>query len=372
MSDNGLNMSRRIRRTPFTSKVEQHGVRGFSVVNHMLLPKAFNKTVEEDYWHLREHVQIWDVSVQRQVQISGKDSKKLIQLITPRNISTCEIGKCMYLPITDQYAGMINDPVLLMLDENKFWLSIADSDVLLYCKGIAIGKNLDVRIYEPDVSPLAIQGPKSFELMAEVFGDKILNLKFYQFSSFDFLGTKQIVARSGYSKQGGFEIYLSNSELGNELWDAIWDKGQKYNLSPGCPNLIERIEGGLLSYGNEFTIDDNPLECGLENYCSLNEKTGYIAFDILREIQQNGIKKKICGIKFDGPPTPSCTIPYPVLSETGRRIGQITSGIYSPRFKLNIGLSMIERNYWNIGNTVLVETNDTIQRKGEIVSLPMI
>ena len=273
MSDNGLNMSRRIRRTPFTSKVEQHGVRGFSVVNHMLLPKTFNKTVEEDYWHLREHVQIWDVSVQRQVQISGKDSKKLIQLITPRNISTCEIGKCMYLPITDQYAGMINDPVLLMLDENKFLAFYSDSDVLLYCKGLAIGKNLDVRIYEPDVSPLAIQGPKSFELMAEVFGDKILNLKFYQFSSFDFRGTKQIVARSGYSKQGGFEIYLSNSELGNELWDAIWDKGQKYDLSPGCPNLIERIEGGLLSYGNEFTIDDNPLECGLENYCSLNEKT---------------------------------------------------------------------------------------------------
>ncbi len=365
-------MSRRIRRTPFTNKVEQHGVRGFSVVNHMLLPKAFSNTVEEDYWHLRKHVQIWDVSVQRQVQITGRDSKKLIQLITPRDISNCKIGRCMYLPITDQFAGMINDPVLLMFNDHKFWLSIADSDVLLYCKGIAIGRNLDVEIIEPDISPLAIQGPKSFPLMAEVFGKKILNLKFYQFSTFEFLGTKQIIARSGYSKQGGFEIYLSNSELGERLWDEIWKYGKKHNISPGCPNLIERIEGGLLSYGNEFTINENPLECGLERYCSLDTKIDYIAMKTLKKIHFEGIKKKIRGIKFDGNPCPPCSIPFSVLSEKGKIIGQITSGIYSPRLNLNVGICMIDRSFWEIGTQVKVKTPDDKIRNGKIASLPML
>lgn len=242
MSD-GLNMSRRIRRTPYTDSVEKLGVRGFSVVNHMLLPKAFQPTVEEDYWHLRRHVQIWDVSCQRQVEISGIDASKLVQLMTPRDISKCDIGQCMYVPIIDSDAGLINDPVLLKLAENHFWLSIADSDVLLYAKGLAIGKGFDVSVKEPEVFPLAVQGPKAEKLLVQIFGSDVSKIGFFRFGWINFCGTKQLIARSGYSRQGGFEIYLKGAHLGKKLWNTIWEAGKNSNILPGCPNLIERIEG---------------------------------------------------------------------------------------------------------------------------------
>ena len=364
-----LNMSRRIRRTPYTKRVEECGVTDFTVVNHMLLPKGFQKSVEDDYWHLNEYVQLWDVSCQRQVQISGPDASLLVQKMTPRSLKNMETGKCFYIPMIDENAGMINDPVLLKLDDDMFWISIADSDILLWAKGIAVGLNLNVNIKEPDVYPLAVQGPKAEDLMASIFGEDIRKLKFFNFKVFDFLGTKQIIARSGYSKQDGFEIYLKGFGLGKKLWETIWEAGKDFNISPGCPNLIDRIEGGLLSYGNEFTLENNPIECGFDNYCN-NLSHDFIGKNALKKILKNGIEKKIKGITFDGSPTPPCTIPFPVYSKNRFQIGNITSGIYSPFLKTNIGLSMVDRDYWNDGQDVIVLTPDNIERKGKVCSLP--
>ena len=372
-----LSMSRRIRRTPFTNKVEECGVSDFTVVNHMLLPKGFKNSIEEDYWHLSQHVQIWDVSCQRQVQISGPDAKKLVQLMTPRSLKNMETGKCFYIPIIDENAGMINDPVLLKLDDDMFWISIADSDILLWAKGLALGSNLNVNIIEPDVYPLAVQGPKSEALMTTVFGEEIKKIKFFNFKIFDFLGTKQVIARSGYSKQDGFEIYFKGFEnhfertkLAEQLWDTIWKAGQKYNILPGCPNLIDRIEAGLMSYGNDFTIENNPLECNLDKYCNENESHNFVGKDALRKIHAKGIKQKIRGIIFDGDPCAPTGKPLPIYSENNEKIGQIASGIYSPRIKKNIGLSMILKDYWEIGQKVLVESLDGKKRKGIITALP--
>ena len=371
MSTSGLNMSRRIRRTPFTDKVEECGVRGFTVVNHMLLPKAFKPSVEEDYWHLRSHVQLWDVSCQRQVQIYGPDAEYLVQKMTPRFIGNMKVGQCLYIPLIDENAGMINDPVLLKIEKDKFWISIADSDILLWAKGLAIGFDLDLKIHEPPVYPLAVQGPKAEDLMTSVFGDKIRSIKFFHFDTFDFLGTKQIIARSGYSKQGGFEIYFSGFEKGSSLWDLLWQAGRNFNLTAGCPNLIERIEGGLLSYGNEFTRDNNPIECNLEMFCSNEGTHDFIGKKALEIIKLEGVQKKIRGVFFDGGPCPPCSKPFPVFSEN-IKIGEITSGIYSPRFKKNVGLSMILKKFWNIGEEISVMTPDDKKRKGVISSLPFL
>ena len=369
MNSTGLNMSRRIRRTPFTNKVEEFGVTGFTVVNHMLLPKAFKKTVEEDYWHLKSNVQLWDVSCQRQVQIEGSDAETLVQKMTPRLITNMKVGQCLYVPLIDENAGMINDPVLLKLDEHKFWLSIADSDILLWAKGIALGSNLNVKINEPDIYPLAIQGPKAEDLLVTIFGEKIREIKFYNFGLFDFKGTQQVIARAGYSKQGGFEIFFNGYKLGESLWDTIWKAGEKFNISPGCPNLIERIEGGLMSYGNDFTNNNNPLECNLEKFCTEDNSHDFIGKNALNKIRKEGIKQKIRGIIFDGDPCPTCAKPFPVFKDK-TQIGQITSGIYSPRLKKNIGLSMILKDYWNIGEEVKVLTSDNMLRTGFITSLP--
>ena len=372
-----LNMSRRIRRTPYTNRVEEHGVSDFTVVNHMLLPKGFKNSIEEDYWHLSKEVQVWDVSCQRQVQISGPDAAILVQKLTPRSIQNMEIGKCFYIPMLNENAGMINDPVLLKLDDDMFWISIADSDILLWAKGYALGLNLNVNIEEPDVYPLAIQGPKSEELLISIFGEEIKKIKFFNFRVLDFEGTKQIIARSGYSKQDGFEIYFKthekyfdNVEMGEKLWDTIWEAGKKFNISPGCPNLIDRIEGGLMSYGNDFTRENNPLECNLEKYCKDDVSHDFIGKKALTKIHNDGVKQKIRGITFDGNPCLGIGHPLKVLSKDNKIIGQITSGIYSPRIKKNVGLSMILKDYWEIGENVFIQNLDGSKRNGSITSLP--
>ena len=373
MSTGGLLMSRRIRRTPYTDRVEASGVSGFTVVNHMLLPKAYRHTVEQDYWHLRKYVQLWDVSCQRQVRIRGRDAARLVQWMTPRDISRAKVGQCLYAPLVDDDGGLINDPVMLMLAPDHYWLSIADSDVLLWAKGLATGAGMDVRIDEPDVFPLAIQGPKAEDLLADLFGEHIRRIGFFRFDWIEFEDTRQLIARSGYSRQGGFEIYLEHGVLGGHLWDTLIQAGKNYNIRPGCPNLIERIEGGLLSYGNEMTRQNNPLECDLAAFCQLDADNEFLGKSALREIAEHGIRKQIRGISFDGEKCPVCSVPWPVyVEQSGKtlQIGQITSAIYSPRLKKNVGQSMIPREYWDEGQAVLVECPDGHLRQGQVVVMP--
>ena len=365
-----LAASCRIRSTPYTKCVEALGVSGYSVVNHTILPKGFKRSVEEDYWHLKEHVQIWDVACQRQVELKGKDAAHLAQLMTPRDLSDAQIGQCLYAPMIDEKAGMLNDPVILKLAADHFWFSIADSDVLLWAKGLAVGMNLEVSIEEPDVSPLAIQGPKADDVMEVVFGTVVRNIGFFRFNTLDFNGHPLIIARSGYSKQGGFEIYLDDSSLGEELWNTLWQAGQKFNISPGSPNLIERVEGGLLSYGNEFNRSNNPLECGFEQYCKLDGSIDYIGLSALQQIHRNGPQRQVRGIIFDGDACPACRNPWPVLVDD-IKVGQITTAIWSPRFKANVALGMIDNPFWQAGQHVAVHDQDDRQRRGVITNLPM-
>ena len=372
MSTSGLNMSRRIRRTPYTDRVEANGVTGFSVVNHMLLPKAFGRSVEDDFVHLRTHVQIWDVSCQRQVEIAGPDAARLVQWMTPRDISRAAIGQCLYVPLIDEHAGMINDPVLLKLADDRFWLSIADSDVLLWAKGLAIGRGLDVSVEEPDVSPLAVQGPKAEDLMASVFGDAVREIRYFRFGIFDFRGTRQVIARTGYSRPGGYEIFLRDGSLGAALWDTIWEAGKPLEIAPGCPNVPDRIEAGLLSYGNEMTRANNPLECGMGKFCKTDGEIEHVGRDARARIARAGVERQIRGIVFDGGRCPPCGKPWPVVAggPDGPQIGQVTSAGWSPRLHRNVGLSMVAREFWNPGQPVTVFSVDGAARAGVVSSLP--
>ena len=360
MSGSLLFPSRRLRATPFTSRVSALGVTGYTVYNHMLLATVF-ESLQEDYKHLKENVQIWDVSVERQVQLLGPDAHKLACMISARDLTNAKVGRCYYAPICDQNGAIINDPIALRLAENKYWFSISDSDLLLWVQGIAIGLGLNVDICEPDVSPLAIQGPFADDLMADVFGEEIREVKFFHFKAFSFRGHMLNIARSGWSKQGGFEIYLDDTNLGEELWDAIWAKGKKYNIRAGCPNLIERVEAGLLSYGNDMNREDTPLEIGLEKYVSLDSEVDFIGKAALQKQRKVGIKKRLMGIEIDGSKMPPLTMPKKVSIE-GKNVGMITSGVFSPDYGGNIGFAMIKASNAYVGAEVMVDSEEGPQR----------
>ena len=360
MSGSLLFPSRRLRATPFTSRVSALGVTGYTVYNHMLLATVF-ESLQEDYKHLKKYVQIWDVSVERQVQLLGPDAHKLACMISARDLTNAKVGRCYYAPICDQNGAIINDPIALRLAENKYWFSISDSDLLLWVQGIAIGLGLNVDICEPDVSPLAIQGPFADDLMADVFGEEIREVKFFHFKAFSFRGHMLNIARSGWSKQGGFEIYLDDTNLGEELWDAIWAKGKKYNIRAGCPNLIERVEAGLLSYGNDMNREDTPLEIGLEKYVSLDSEVDFIGKAALQKQRKVGIKKRLMGIEIDGSKMPPLTMPKKVSIE-GKNVGMITSAVFSPDYGGNIGFAMIKASNAYVGAEVMVDSEEGPQR----------
>ena len=362
--------SRRIRSTPYTSRIEKQGLSSYTVYNHMLLPTGFNNSLEDDYYHLKEHVQVWDVAGERQVEISGEDSANLVQLMTCRDLSKSKDGRCYYCPVIDNKGGLINDPVVLRHSKEKWWLSIADSDVILYAKGLAIGYNLKVKIIEPNVNILAVQGPKSYILMEKILGEKIRKLKFFDFDYFKFKDADHLIARSGWSKQGGYEIYVENTKSGLELYDHLFEFGKEFNVKPGYPNLIERIESALLSCGNDFDNNDNPLECGFDKYINLNSDVEFIGKDKLKKIQSIGITKKLMGLQIEAKSI-NVSSSINIQDLNNNDIGDLRSGVYSPRFKKVIGIAMIKKPYWNVSQACQIFINENIYN-GELCELPFI
>jgi len=369
MKNYSIAKSRRLRSTPYTSRIERQGVTAYTVYNHMLLPAAFG-SLEDSYHHLKEHVQIWDVAGERQVEISGKDSAKLVQLMTCRDLSKSKDGRCYYCPILDDEAGIINDPVVLRLNENRWWISIADSDVILFAKGLSIGNKFDVKITEPNVDIMAVQGPRSFKLMEKVFGDKITKLKFFGFDYFDFQGTKHLIAQSGWSKQGGYEIYVENTKSGLELYDHLFEAGKEFNVKPGCPNLIERIESALLSFGNDMDNEDNPYECGFDKFINIDSNINFLGKEKLKKIKTEGIKKKLMGIKLDAKEI-SLSGSLDLKDENNNIIGELRSACYSPHFEKVIGIAMMKKPYWEVSQSVKAEINGNIYN-GNVCDLPFI
>jgi len=364
-----LAKSRRLRSTPYTSRIEKQGVTAYTSYNHMLLPTGFG-SIEDLYQHLKKNVQIWDVAGQRQVEIVGNDSAKLVQLMTCRDLSKSKDGRCYYCPIIDDNGGIINDPIILRLNNNRWWISIADSDVILFAKGLAIGNKFDVRIFEPDVNIMAVQGPKSFKLMEKIFGQEIAKLKFFSFDYFDFKGVNHLIARSGWSKQGGYEIYVKNIKSGLDLYDHFFEIGKEFDVKPGCPNLIERIESALLSYGNDIDINDNPFECGFDKYVNLDSEVNFLGKENLRKIKSEGINKKLMGVQIEAKDI-NVTASMELKDENNIKIGELRSGCYSPHFKKVIGIAMLKKPFWSASQTVKIEINgETFD--GKVCDLPFI
>ena len=361
--------SRRLRSTPYTDRIEAHGVSSYTVYNHMLLPASF-KSLESDYHHLKEFVQVWDVAAERQVEITGKDSAKLVQLMTCRDLSKSKIGKCYYSPLVDQEGFLVNDPIINKLAEDRWWISIADSDVIFFAKGIASGNKFEVEIKEPNVNILAVQGPLAENLMAKLFGEEIRDLKFFNFKYFNYKKYKYFIARSGWSKQGGFEVYVEDDIAGQDLYDYLFEFGKEFNIRPGCPNLIERIESALLSYGNDFDNRDNPFEANFDKFVNLDSDVNFLGKEKLKKIQQDGITRKLMGVKIDSNKI-DMYCEKTLFDDKNNIVGYVRSATYSPTFKKVIGIAMINKPYWNSKDQFKIDIDERIF-VGTVCDLPFI
>jgi glycine cleavage system aminomethyltransferase T len=357
-----------IRKSPYFDATVRWGARDFSVYNHMYIPRDFGDP-EQNFWNLVNDAILCDVAVERQVEITGPDAAKFVQMLTPRNLSNMQVGQCKYILITNAAGGILNDPILLRLAENHFWISLADSDVLFWAQGVAVHSGLDVQIHEPDVSPLQLQGPKSGLIMQELFGDDILSLKYYWLRELDLDGIPLVVSRTGWSSELGYEIYLRDGSKGDELWEKIMSAGQAHGLKPGHTSSIRRIEGAMLSYHADADINTNPYEVGLGRLVDLEMDESFVGKEALKKINQTGVSRQLIGIEFDGDPLTGPNTTFWQISAGDQIVGKVTSAVYSPRLKKNIALAMVSTSHTDIGTALVIDTKAGI-RNGVVCEKP--
>jgi glycine cleavage system aminomethyltransferase T len=359
----------RLRRSPFFEATQRYGPRGFTVYNHTLFPTCFDD-FEAEYRHLLEHVTLWDVAVERNVEVTGPDGFRFAQLLTPRDLSTCAVGQGKYVLITAPDGGILNDPVMLRLDENTFWFALADSDVLLFALGLVAHLDMDVTVREVDAAPLQVQGPKSKDLMSDLLGSEILDLRYYWFTRTEIDGIPVIVTRTGWTSEVGYELYLLDPSRGDDLWERIMEAGRPHRIRPTGPVDIRRIEGGIFNYRADMDWTNNPYELGLDRLVDLDMDADFMGKEALRRIRDEGVSRKIVGVEIAGERLEMNPTKWPVEID-GREAGSVTSAIWSPRLEKNIGYAWVPVDHSTSGSTLRVETSGG-WRDAVVVPMPFI
>ncbi len=345
----------RVRKSPFFDATRRYGARAFTVYNHTYMPTAYSDAVTE-YWSLVNDVTLWDVSCQRQVEIEGPDAFRFIQFLTPRDMSKCQVGQCQYMVLTDEHGGIVNDAVLLRIEEQRFWLSPGDGDVLLWVSGIAVNSGLNVRVTEPDVSPLQLQGPKSPHVARDLFGDWVLNMKYYWSQETTLDDIPLLISRTGWSGELGFEIYLRDGRYGEQLWERIMAAGQPYDIAPIAPNTIRSVEGGLLSYVSDITRSDDPFVLGFDWMGDFDQELDFIGKAALQQIKTDGPKRRLVGIELHGDLPEGSNGEFWVVERGGEPTGHITRVVRSPRLEKNIGFANVRVADAAVGTELTTQT----------------
>ncbi|HEY7667938.1 MAG TPA: glycine cleavage T C-terminal barrel domain-containing protein [Actinomycetota bacterium] len=362
----------RNRRTPYHEATQRYGPKGFTVYNHMYFPIRFD-TFENEFHALLHDVTLWDVSVERCLEISGPDGFRFAQLMTPRDLSRCAVGQAKYVLVVDSDGGIINDPVLTRMDENTFWFALASSDTLLWARGLKNAyPDLDVTIREADVAPLQVQGPRSKDLMVDLLGERILELKYYWWTNAEIAGAPVVITRTGWTSEIGYEVYLTDTSKGTEVYEALMKAGEAYNIKPTGPSDIRRIEGAIFNWGADMTYENNPLELGFERLIAWDlPDEACLSIAALKRIRDAGVSRRINGVEIDGDPFPALNnVKWPVTID-GARVGKVTSAIHSPRLGKNIGYAWLPAEQSTEGRTVTVET-EWGTRTGTVVPMPFV
>ncbi len=364
-----LGFQPRIRKGAFFEACWRYGCRNYSVYNRTYISSFFTNPVDE-YWHVINHVALWPVMGERQVEITGPSAKEFVQLLTPRNMDNCAIGQCKYALLTAPDGGIVCDPIILHPEAGKYWLSTSDCDLELWTKGIAVNAGLEVTIRDAEVSVLQVQGPKSPALMVDLVGEAILDLKYYWSASFDFQGTELVISRTGWSGEFSYEIYLADETKGDALFDALMEKGKIYNVAPGSVSQARRIESGILSWGLDISPETNPYEVGLGHLVGLKNPADFIGKKALSRLKHEPLTKKLVGLIVEGEALASNETIWPLMID-GKQIGKLTSLGYSPRLEKNLAIAIVDIADAQVGTLMSVETWDRT-RTAVVSSLPFV
>jgi aminomethyltransferase len=349
-----ISIGPRVRKSPYFDATMRCGAAAFTIYNHMYMPTHYGNPVEE-YWRLVTDVTLWDVSCQRQIEIIGPDALQFMELLTPRDLSNCPPHKCLYIILSDEHGGTVNDAVLMRLADDQFWLSPGDGDVILWAQGVAVHSGLDVKIIEADVCPLQLQGPKSPQVAYKLFGDAALDLGYYHVVELELAGIPVALSRTGWSGELGYEIYLRDHIHGNELWEMVMDAGKEYNIAPAAPNIIRSIEGGILSYVSDIRPGDNAYTIGLGRLVNLDKKARFIGREALRKIHAEGNHRRLVGIEIDAEPILHNESFWRVLVND-EIVGHVSRCVFSPRLERNIGFANVPAELTEIGTALVVKT----------------
>jgi glycine cleavage system aminomethyltransferase T len=362
------------RKSPYFASTKRAGCRSWGLYNHMLLPTLYDDPVAE-YWALLNHVTMWDVAVERCVEISGPDALAFTNLLTCRDLTTCAVGQCKYVLLTEARGGIVNDPVLLRLEEDRFWLALADSDALLFAKGVAALATMDVDVVEADVSPMQIQGPRSKDVVRDLFGDEIADIRYYRCAETEVNGIPLVVSRTGWTGEVGYEVYLRDSSRGDELWRLVEEAGAPFGIRAIAPSEARRIEAGIFNYGSDMRTEDTPFHItGLERLVELEQDGDFIGKSALRRIADEGVDRKLVGIEIGGDPMTeegALNDLWPVYEPGGGPIGRVTAGAWSPRLNRNVGYAWVPASHLDVGTPLALQTNGAA-RTATVAALPFV
>ncbi len=363
-----IGIGSRIRKSPYYESDLKYGVTGFTVYNKMYLPTGFSGP-EKEYHSLINDVTFGDFAGERQIEINGPDAHDFVRYVQPRNLEKCEIGSCKYILLTDMNGGIINDACLLRLEEERFWISPGDGDVILWLQGIAINSGMNVSIHEPDVSPLQISGPKSGKLIQKLFNGEHDDLGYYKAKQTSLKDIPMVIARTGWSGELSYELYLQDRKMGNKLFEMVYEAAQEFNGRVIAPNMIRSIEGGILSYGGDFGREHNPFTIGLGRLVNLDQEIDFIGKEALKAIKEKGLTEKLVGVELEGDPILKAPENFWSVNSNNKKVGRLSRAFFSPRLKKNIGLAIIDIDFAEEGTTVSVASpnGDLIST---VVSLP--
>ena len=363
-----IGIGSRIRKSPYYESDLKYGVTGFTVYNKMYLPTGFSGP-EKEYHSLINDVTFGDFAGERQIEINGPDAHDFVRYVQPRNLEKCEIGSCKYILLTDMNGGIVNDACLLRLEEEKFWISPGDGDVILWLQGIAINSGMNVHIHEPDVSPLQISGPKSGKLIQKLFNGEHDDLGYYKAKQTSLKDIPMVIARTGWSGELSYELYLQDRKMGNKLFEIVYEAAQEFNGRVIAPNTIRSIEGGILSYGGDFGREHNPFTIGLGRLVNLDQEIDFIGKEALRAIKKKGLTEKLVGVELEGDPILKAPENFWQVSSNNKKVGRLSRAFFSPRLKKNIGLAIIDIDFAEEGTTVSVASPNG-DLTSTVVSLP--